>query len=99
MRFFGIFVSVLVMLAAASAAELKIKVVDPQSAAVAGAQVTLTDPAESTPAEVTTTSAEGVAMFHPTSAGPYRVRILAPGFAVQDTNIPSLQKGITVSLR
>jgi len=37
MRFFGIFVSVLVLLAASSAADLKIKVVDPQSTAVAGA--------------------------------------------------------------
>jgi len=99
MRFSRVFSCFILMLAAASAAELKIKVVDSQSAAVAGAQVTVSDPAESTPAEVTTTSAEGVAVFHTTSAGPFRVRILAPGFAVQDADIPSLENGITVTLR
>ena len=41
MRFFKICVSVLFLLAAASAADFTIKVVDPQSAAVAGAQVEL----------------------------------------------------------
>ncbi len=50
MRFFGIFVSVLFLLAAASAADIKIKVVDPQSAAVAGAQVELFRCRHSTPA-------------------------------------------------
>jgi outer membrane cobalamin receptor len=89
----------IVLLAAASAAELKIKVVDPRNATVAGAQVTLTDPAASTPAQVATTSAEGLAVFHPSSIGPYHIRILAPGFAVQDTDIPSSQNGITVPLR
>ena len=42
MRFFRILASVICLLAAASAAEIKIKVVDPQSAVVAGAQVVLT---------------------------------------------------------
>ena len=41
MRFFRIFTCVICLLAAASAAEIKIKVVDPQSAVVAGAQVVL----------------------------------------------------------
>ena len=99
MRFSRVFSCFIFLLAVAYAAELKIKVVDPQSAAVAGAQLTLTDPAESIPAQVATTSAEGVAVFHPTHSGSYRVRILAPGFAVQDTNIPSWDKGITVTLR
>ena len=41
MRFFRILASVICLLAAASAAEIKIKVIDPQSAVVAGAQVLL----------------------------------------------------------
>ncbi len=41
MRFLRILIGFVVLVAAASAAELKIKVVDPQSAAVAGAQVEL----------------------------------------------------------
>jgi vitamin B12 transporter len=99
MRFSRVLSCFVVLLASASAAELKIKVVDPRSVAVAGAQVTLTDPAESTPAQVATTSAEGLAVFRPSSIGPYHIRILAPGFAVQDTDIPSSQNGITVQLR
>src|SRR5256884_3469642 len=99
MRFSRVFSCFILLLAAASAAELKIKVVDPQSAALAGAQVTLSDPAESTPTEVVTTSAEGVAVFHLTGIGPYRIRFLAPGFGVHDADIPSLQKGITVTRR
>jgi vitamin B12 transporter len=99
MRFSRVFSCFVFLLAVAYAAELKIKVVDPQSAAVAGAQLTLTDPAESIPAQVATTSAEGVAVFHPARGGSYHVQILAPGFAVQDTNILSWDKGITVTLR
>ena len=41
MRFFRILAGFILLVAAASAAELKIKVVDPQSVAVAGAQVEL----------------------------------------------------------
>jgi vitamin B12 transporter len=99
MRFSRVFSCVILLLMAASAAELRIKVVDPQSAAVAAAHVTLMYPADSTPAQVAATSAEGVAVFHPTSIGPYHIQVFAPGFAVQDADIPSLEKGITVSLR
>ena len=41
MRFFYLFVSLILLLASASATDLKIRVVDPQSAAVAGAEVEL----------------------------------------------------------
>ncbi len=100
MRFFKIFVSVLFLLAAASAADFTIKVVDPQSAAVAGAQVELFPADSSTPAAIATTSAEGVAVFRGTAAASYRVRILAAGFAVESTDISaSKSEAITVSLR
>ena len=52
MRFFRVLASVICLLAAASAAEIKIKVVDPQSAVVAGAQVVLTFKNGSTPVAV-----------------------------------------------
>ena len=41
MRFLGILVGILSLVAVASAAELKVKIVDPQSEAVSGAQVIL----------------------------------------------------------
>src|SRR5689334_16544462 len=100
MRFFNICVSVFILLAAASAAEFTIHVVDPQSAAVAGAQVELFPVDSSTPAAIATTSAEGMAVFRGTAAASYRVRILAAGFAVESADISaSNSETITVSLR
>ncbi len=99
MRFFGIFVSVLVLLAASSAADLKIKVVDPQSAAVAGAQVELFRSDSSTPAAIQTTSADGLAVFREADAASYRARILAAGFAELNLDVSSSSEAITVGLR
>jgi vitamin B12 transporter len=100
MRLFRILTGFVVLVAAASAAELKIKVVDPQSAAVAGAQVELFRGVTSTPQAIQTTSAEGLALFRGIEAGSLRVRILAAGFAVETRDIFASDPGaITVSLR
>jgi len=100
MRFIRVLVSLVLLLAAASAAELKIKVIDPQSAAVAGAQVELFEKDTAALAAVVTTSGEGVALFHGTGEGPYRVHVLAPGFAVETADVPSSPSGeLTVRLR
>jgi hypothetical protein len=100
MRFFGIFISVVFLLAAASAADIKLKVVDPQSAAVAGAQVELFRADSSIPAAIQTTSAEGLAVFRGLDAASYRARILAAGFAEQTEDIPSSNsEPLTLSLR
>src|SRR5512141_3203846 len=100
MRFFKICVSVLFLLAAASAADFTIHVVDPQSAAVAGAQVELLPVDSSTPSAIATTSAEGVAVFRGTAAASYRVRVLAAGFAVESADISaSNSETITASFR
>ena len=85
MRFLGVSLGVLALVAAASAADLKIKVVDPQSAAVGGAQVVLLK--QSTPVAVQVTSGEGLAQFH-IDGGPYQVRVLAAGFAAQTVEVP-----------
>src|SRR5882757_8667077 len=99
MRFPRILAGVIVLLAAASAAELKIKVVDPQSAAVAGAQVELFRGDTSTPAAIQTTSAEGVATFRGIESADYRARVLAAGFAMQTLNIsPSDAQPVSVRL-
>ena len=84
--------------AVASAAELKIKVVDPQAAAVAAAQVSLMTADRGTVLATQTTSAEGVAILNAGSGGPYRVKILAPGFAVESLDVSSLAD-LTVTLR
>jgi vitamin B12 transporter len=88
---------VLVHAAAASAAEIKVKVVDPQSAVVAGAQVALFAAGSSTPVAVQDSSPEGIAVFRNAGSGSYRLRILAPGFAPQTVDI-SASGEITVNL-
>src|SRR5580704_17961752 len=100
MRFCGIFVSVLILMAASSAADLKIKVTDPHAAAVAGAQVEVFRADSSTPSAIQTTSPEGLANLRAPAAAAYRVRVLAAGFAEQtlDLSAPGPEL-ITVSLR
>ena len=80
MRFNRAFVAVLVILSAASAAELKIKIVDPQSAAIAGAQVSLRNKG-SGPLRSATSTGDGIISFANLPDGEYDVEILAAGFA------------------
>jgi outer membrane cobalamin receptor len=87
MRALGALFLVFVALAAASAADLKVKVVDPQSAAVGGAQVSLFEKGRDVAAGVARTSAEGVADFGDFAPASYKVRVLAAGFALQATDI------------
>ncbi|MFZ2084083.1 MAG: TonB-dependent receptor [Candidatus Sulfotelmatobacter sp.] len=89
---------VLVFLSAASAADLKVKVIDPQSAAVAGAQVSLLSRGSDTALKISTTSAEGSADFAELTFGNYRVQVLAPGFAPQTEDIAANSGIITIRL-
>ncbi len=99
MRVFGsaVFGTILFLSAAASAADLKVKVVDPQSAAVAGVQVSLMRFNESKALAVQTTSAEGAATFRLPGSGPYQIQVLAPGFASETVDVSSKTE-ITVAL-
>jgi len=90
---------VFAFLTAASAADLKVKVVDPQSAAVVGAQVSLLQPSGTVILETQNTSAEGLAVFRTPGPGSYRLRVLAPGFAEQMTDVRSQADLITIGLR
>jgi outer membrane cobalamin receptor len=99
MRFFRILASVICLLAAASAAEIKIKVVDPQSAVVAGAQVVLTLKDGTTPLAVATTSSEGLVVFQNVAAGSYHVQLLALGFAPAAMDLSADAEVATINLR
>ncbi len=103
MRVFAGFFLALVLFTAASAADLKVKVVDPQSAAVAGAQVSLVREHDGKVLATQSTSAEGAAMFRVPDAGPYQIQVLAPGFAAEsfaaETAKLSSQGELTVKLR
>jgi len=98
MRFFCVLTSVICLLAAASAAEIKIKVVDPQSAVVAGAQVVLLPEGSAAPAAVAITSAEGLAVFRGIASNSYQVRVLAPGFAAKTADVSPSAELVTVEL-
>ena len=92
----------LVLLLSASASAdvkaIKVKILDPQSAAVEGAQVSLLRRGDPAVITTQTTSALGDVTFHTKAAGPYQVRVLAPGFAVETRDIPA-QTELTVNLR
>src|SRR5271170_1339652 len=98
MRFSLVFLSLAVLLAAASATEIRIKVIDPQSVALSGAQVQLLPAANAAPRAVQVTSAEGLASFHNACASTCRLTVLAPGFAAQTIDISSSTELITVKL-
>jgi vitamin B12 transporter len=83
---------------AASAAELKIKVVDPQSAAIPGAQVSLFSKGKDNPLKVTATSAEGIAAFGELPPGSYQIQVLAPGFAPQKSEAVAQPDVLTIRL-
>src|SRR5271166_4003130 len=82
-----------------AAAEIKIKVVDPQDAVVAGAQVQLLEPGKSVRA-VQSTSAEGVVVFRETASksSSYRAQVSAPGFAVERVDVSPTVETITIKL-
>src|SRR6202140_5933004 len=69
--------------------DLHIKVVDPHSAAVAGAQVSIYRQGEASPLQVRSTSGEGEAIFHLDNASDLRAQVLAPGFAVAWSDVES----------
>jgi vitamin B12 transporter len=71
----------LIVSLAARAADLKVKVVDPRSAVVAGAQVALYPVAGSQALALQNSSPEGIAGFTALKPGNYRLEVLAPGFA------------------
>ena len=89
------FVVLFFLVASAGAADITVKVLDPQSAAVAGARVELRSGDKVIATQ--STSAEGLAILHPTAAGSYEIRILAPGFAPESRAIES-QSELTITL-
>src|SRR5208282_557447 len=98
MRAFRASFLLFVLLVAASAADLKVKVIDPQSAAVSGAQVSMFSKGTDTPPKIATSSAEGTATFTELSPGSYQIKVLAPGFAAQTEEVAAHSDVITIHL-
>ncbi len=94
----GVLLGVLFFSLAAVAADLKVKVVDPQAAAVGGAHVSLIGTSDGKILATQSTSAEGMAVFPMPGSGAYRIQVLAPGFAVWTAD-GSSQAEVTANLR
>ncbi len=98
MRFSRALTSILfqLTLCSLSTAEITIKVIDPQDAVVAGAEVQLLKAGKPALAAVQTTSAEGLAIFRETLSSADQVQVLAPGFAAQTVDLsPGLSPDLT----
>ena len=67
--------------ATARAADLTVTVTDPQSAVLAGAQITIYSAHSSQPLAIRTTTANGIVSVSGLAAGKYRINVMAPGFA------------------
>jgi vitamin B12 transporter len=98
--FFLLAVGLVPILTSIASAEIKINVVDPHDAAVAGAQVQLLETGKSVPA-VENTSAEGLVIFREAASksSSYRVQVLAPGFAAETVDLSPTAESITIKLR
>jgi vitamin B12 transporter len=98
LRIFAAFVFLLFISLAVASAEIKVKVVDPSGAAVAGAQVQLLQVGKAATVAVLSTSAEGQVTFREPSSGAYRVLVLAPGFAAEQANLSANAELTTIKL-
>jgi vitamin B12 transporter len=83
-----------------AASEIKIKVVDPQGAAVAGAQVSLLSKATDAPLKQASSSSEGAVLLGNVAAGDYEIEVLAPGFAPRRVALEQNHTGLlTIQLQ
>jgi hypothetical protein len=94
---FVVFVCFLLSVPAALAGELRIKVVDPRSASVAGAVVSVYRVGDTAPLQVRTSAGDGVALFDVDTSLPLRAEVLAAGFAVASIDVPSSASSATGS--
>jgi len=96
MRHSGFLLLLFFSVSTASAVDLHIKVVDPNSAAVAGAQVSIYPQGEASPLQVRSTSGDGEAIFHVDSATGLRAQVLAPGFALAWSEVANSSSSATL---
>jgi outer membrane cobalamin receptor len=98
-RFYKLVLLSCSLLTSAFAADVTLKVVDPTSAPVLGAQVELLRSGSSTPIAVTYTSAEGKVIFRGVSGADFQARILAAGFSPQSIPLDEEHSSQVVTLK
>ncbi len=82
----------------AFAADITIKVLDPRSAPVGGAEVELTSASDGRVLATQITSTEGSATLRSSFTGPLQVRVLAPGFAAETVSTAASELTINLHL-
>ena len=92
------FAAAVLLLAPAFAEPIKIKLIDPHFAPVAGAELILLHSGASTPVSITNTAADGTVVLNVPANCRCELRILASGFAEQQISI-SAESPITVRLQ
>ena len=98
LRLLRLFVSLLLLTTPVLAADLHVKVVDPQGAVIAGARVTAYAQDSSVAATLAQTRGDGVAQLTGLSTGVYRVQVFAPGFAPAEATASAGAEVVTVHL-
>src|SRR5581483_10648209 len=88
----------LILVASGFGAEIKVKVVDQQSAAVSGAEVILLRSGNTRPVAIRNTFADGTAILTLAPGSEYQLRVLAPGFAPEELSVPASTSSLTVKL-
>src|SRR5262249_11313265 len=83
----------------AFAGEFQVKVVDPRSVPVAGAQVSVYRAGDSTPLQVRITAGDGIATLNVESADALQVEVLAAGFAAARADVTATASPVTVALK
>jgi vitamin B12 transporter len=87
MRTLRAFVLLLAFTGAVFASNLKIKIVDPQSAMVGSARVSLYRKGETKPSAIRLASGDGQLELRGLERGSYRIQVLAPGFAPESQDV------------
>lgn len=82
----------------ALATDFTVHVTDPSGSTVAGARVTIYQSSNDAQLASTNTVPSGAATFHGLKPGPYRIQVLAPGFAESITDV-SEQKDSALDVR
>ena len=101
MRFSSRLLVVVVLSISSLASDLTVRIVDPKSAVVSGAQVEVYESGSTRPVAVGQSSAQGTAAFGGLLSGQLRVHVLAPGFAEQwaDVAEPFAERPFTIALK
>jgi vitamin B12 transporter len=91
------FLAVISLSISALASDLTVRVLDPRSAAVPGAQVELFASGSDRAAAISTTTGQGAVHFREVPTGDLRVHVLAPGFAEQSRAVVN-EGDVTITL-